>query len=300
MKPHRAGFIAILGRPNAGKSTLFNAILGEKMAIVSEKPQTTRNRILGIRNVDGGQLIFLDTPGIHQGGSALNERMISAALASGKEGDLLVFLMDASSPRPEEDHRMVAALEACGHPSFLVLNKIDLIKKERLLPLMDQYRKFHPFEALLPVSARTGEGISDLLEGILKFLPESPPLYPDDMITDQSERFLVSEIIREKVILHSYQEIPFVTAVTIETFQERPQEDLILIKGTIHVERDSQKKIVIGKGGQKLRAIGEMARKEIEALLGRRVYLDLWVHMERNWTRDPRALDEFGYALQKR
>jgi GTP-binding protein Era len=295
MAAFKAGFISVLGRPNVGKSTLFNSTLGEKIAIISDKPQTTRNRILGIRNMEGGQLLFLDTPGIHHGKSKLNERMVSTAIESGRDADVLLFLIDASAPLVEEDRQMVKSLEGSRGVPFLVINKIDLVRKEVLLPVMDQYRRLHPFEKIIPVSALTGDGVPLLLEEILRFLPESPPYYPEDMITDQTERFLVCEIIREKVIEQSYQEIPFATAVTIEAFKEHPEKDLVVIKGTIHVERDSQKKIVIGKGGQKLKKIGSTARKEIEALLGKKVFLELWVNVERGWTRDPRALDRLGY-----
>ena len=295
MAAFKAGFISVLGRPNVGKSTLFNSTLGEKIAIISDKPQTTRNRILGIRNMEGGQLLFLDTPGIHHGKSKLNERMVSTAIESGRDADVLLFLIDASAPLVEEDRQMVKSLEGSRGVPFLVINKIDLVRKEVLLPVMDQYRRLHPFEKIIPVSALTGDGVPLLLEEILRILPESPPYYPEDMITDQTERFLVCEIIREKVIEQSYQEIPFATAVTIEAFKEHPEKDLVVIKGTIHVERDSQKKIVIGKGGQKLKKIGSTARKEIEALLGKKVFLELWVNVERGWTRDPRALDRLGY-----
>jgi GTP-binding protein Era len=296
----KAGFISVLGRPNVGKSTLFNSLLGEKIAIISEKPQTTRNRILGIRNMEGGQLIFLDTPGIHTGKSKLSERMVSTALESGRDADVLLFLIDASSPLVEEERRMVGSLKGSRGVRFLVINKIDLVKKESLLPIMDQYQKLHPFEKIIPVSAVTGDGVSLLLEEILKVLPESPPYYPDDMITDQTERFLVSEMIREKVIEQSYQEIPFSTAVSIETFKERPEKDLVVIQGTIHVERDSQKKIIIGRGGQKLKKIGERARREIEAFLGKKIFLELWVNVEKNWTQNPRALDRLGYPRPMR
>jgi len=296
MASFKSGFISILGRPNVGKSTLFNRILGEKVAIVAEKPQTTRNRILGIKNVEGGQFVFLDTPGIHEGRSELNRRMVRTAVASGRDSDLLLFLIEASSPLLKEDGQMLQSLRGSKGIPFLVINKIDLIRKETLLPLMDQYQKLFPFEKILPVSALTGEGVDLLLDEILKSLPEAPPYYPEDMLTDQTERFLVSEIIREKVIRHSYQEVPYATAVTIESFQERPEKNLILIRGTIHVERDSQKRIVIGRGGQKLKKIGEVARKEIEAFLGEKVFLELWVKVEKNWTRDPRALDTLGYS----
>lgn len=295
MAPFKSGFVSIVGRPNVGKSTLFNRILNEKIAIVTKKPQTTRNRILGIKNVEGGQLIFLDTPGIHKGRSELNQRMVQTAVASGRDADVLLFMIEATAPLIEEDREMIASLKgSCGRP-FLVINKIDLVKKETLLPMMDQYQKLHPFQKIIPISAINGEGVNILLDEILKALPESPPYFPEDIITDQTERFLVSEIIREKVIQQSYQEIPYSTAVTLEEFKEHPERNLVVIKGTIYVERDSQKKILIGKEGQKLKQIGETARKEVEALLGTRVFLELWVKVERNWTRDPQALNRLGY-----
>ncbi len=295
MAAFKSGFISILGRPNVGKSTLLNRILGEKIAIVTKTPQTTRNRILGIKNVEGGQFIFLDTPGIHKGRTELNRRMVRTAIASGRDADLLLFLIGASSPLVEEDREMMEPLRGSKGIPFLVINKIDLVRKETLLPMMDQYRKVYPFQKIIPISATTGEGVGVLLDEIMKSLPESPPYYPEDMITDQTERFLASEIIREKVIHQSYQEIPYSTAVTIEEFKEHPEKNLVIIRGTVHVERDSQKKILIGKGGQKLKSIGEVARKELEAFLGSRVYLELWVNVERDWTRNPRALNQLGY-----
>jgi len=295
MVSFKSGFISILGRPNVGKSTLFNRILGEQIAIVTEKPQTTRNRILGIKHVERGQMIFLDTPGLHQGRSALNERMAQTAIASSREADLLLFVVEATSPRIEEDRQMIESLKGSQGVPFLIINKIDLVRKERLLPIIDQYQKLHSFQAILPISAITGEGIEILLAEILKALPESPPYYPEDMITDQTERFLVSEMIRQKVIEQTYQEIPYATAVTIESFKEHPEKNLVVIKATIHVERISQKKILIGKGGQKLKQIGEMARKAMEAFLEKKVFLDLWVNVEKNWTQDPPALNRLGY-----
>ena len=295
MAPFKSGFISILGRPNVGKSTLFNRLLGDKVAIIAEKPQTTRNRILGIKNVEGGQLIFLDTPGIHQGRSELNRRMVRTAAASGRDADILLFLIEATSPPIEKDREAMEFFKGSGGVPILVINKIDLVKKKNLLPLMDQYRNLHPFKEILPVSALTGEGIDVLLKELKDALPESPPYYPEGVITDQTERFWVSEIIREKVIRQSYQEIPYSTAVTIEEYKEHPERNLVVIKATIHIERDSQKKILIGKGGQKLKKIGEAARKEAEALLGTRIFLELWVNVERNWTQDPRALNRLGY-----
>ena len=295
MAPFKSGFISILGRPNVGKSTLFNRLLGDKIAIVAEKPQTTRNRILGIKNIEGGQLILLDTPGIHQGRSELNERMVRTAIASGRDADILLFLIEATSPLVEKDRKVIDSLRGSSGVPFLVINKIDSVKKKNLLPIIDQYRKLHPFREILPVSAFTGEGIDILLDEMIKVLPESPPYYPEDIVTDQTERFWVSEIIREKIIRRSYQEIPYATAVTIDEFKEHPERNLVVIKATIHVERDSQKRILIGKGGQKLKQIGEDARKEAEAFWGTRVFLELWVSVEEDWTRDPRALNRLGY-----
>jgi len=295
MAPFKSGFISILGRPNVGKSTLFNCILGDKIAIVTEKPQTTRNRILGIKNVEGGQFIFLDTPGLHEGKSELNQRMVKTAIASGKDADVLLFMIEASSPLVEKDRQMIESLKGSSGAPFLIINKIDLVKKETLLLIIDQYQRLHPFQKIIPVSAVTGEGVDILLDEILKALPESPPYFPEDMITDRTERFLVSEIIREKVIKQSYHEIPYCTAVTLEEFKEHPERNLAVIKGTIHVEKNSQKKILIGKGGQKLKKIGEAARKEMEAFLERKVFLELWVNVEKDWTHDARALTRLGY-----
>jgi GTP-binding protein Era len=221
--------------------------------------------------------------------------MVQTAVASGQDADILLFLIEASSPLVEKDRQMIEFLKGCKGIPFLVINKIDLVKKETLLPIIDQYQRLRPFYKIIPLSAVTGEGVEILLDEIFKVLPESPPYYPEEMITDQTERFLVSEIIREKVIQQSHQEIPYCTAVTIEEFKEHSERNLVLIKGTIHVERNSQKGILIGKGGQKLKKIGEMARKEVEAFLERRVFLELWVNVERNWTHDPRALNRLGY-----
>jgi GTP-binding protein Era len=295
--PFKSGFISILGRPNVGKSTLFNRLLGEKVAIVAEKPQTTRNRILGIKNVEGGQLIFLDTPGIHRGRSPLNERMVRTAIASGRDADVLLFLIEATHPVIEKDRKVIESLQASGGVPILVINKIDSVRKENLLPIMDRYQKLHPFKEIILVSALTGEGIGDLLEEMIQVLPESHPYYSEDLITDQTERFWMSEIIREKVIRRSYQEIPYSTAVTLDEFKEHPEKNLVVIKATIHVERDSQKRILIGKGGQRLKKIGEDARKEAEAFWGTKVFLELWVNVEEGWTRDPRALNRLGYPL---
>lgn len=221
--------------------------------------------------------------------------MVQTAIASGQEADALLFVIEATSPLIKEDRQMLESLKGSQGVRFLIINKIDLVRKERLLPIIDQYQKLHPFQAILPISAMTGEGIGILLEEIMEVLPESPPYYPEDMITDQTERFLVSEVIREKVIEQTFQEIPYSTAVTIESFKEHPEKNLVVIKATIHVERTSQKKILIGKGGQKLKQIGEMARKAMEAFLEKKVFLELWVTVEKNWTQDPPALNRLGY-----
>ncbi len=295
MAPFKSGFISILGRPNVGKSTLFNRLIGDKIAIIAEKPQTTRNRILGIKHVEGGQLIFLDTPGIHPGRSELSQRMVRTAIASGRDAEVLLFLIEATSPLVEKDQKMIESLQGSNGVPFLVINKMDMVKRKNLLPIIDQYRRLHPFKEILLVSAMTGEGTDILIGEILKVLPEAPPYFPQDMITDQTERFWVSERIREKVIHQTYQEIPYSTAVTIDEFKEHSEKNLVIIKATIHVERDSQKRILIGKGGEKIRRIGEAARKEVEAFLGVKVFLELWVSVERNWTQNPRALNRLGY-----
>jgi GTP-binding protein Era len=221
--------------------------------------------------------------------------MVRTAIASGRDADILLFLIEATFPVIEKDREVIEFLRGSGGVPILVINKMDSVKKRNLLPIMDQYQKLHPFKEIIPVSALTGEGIDILLDEMMKVLPESHPYYSEDIITDQTERFWVSEIIREKVIHRSYQEIPYSTAVTIDEFKEHPEKNLVVIKATIHVERDSQKRILIGKGGQKLKKIGEDARKEAEAFWGTRVFLELWVNVEEGWTRDPRALNRLGY-----
>jgi GTP-binding protein Era len=295
MTSFKAGYISILGRPNVGKSTLFNRILGDRISIVTAKPQTTRNRILGIRNTAESQMIFLDTPGLHKARTRLNEHMVAAAVASSQEADVLLFLIEATSPDAAADGQLIESLKASRGIPFLVINKIDLIPRTTLLPIIDHYRQIHPFEEILPISAETGEGIERLLGEIEKRLPESPPFYPEDQITDQTERFIASEFIREKVINETRQEIPYSTAVTVESYKEKPEKSLLVIQATIHVEKDSHRKILIGRGGQKLKRIGEGARKEIEAFTNRKVFLELWVNVEKNWTRDPQALRRLGY-----
>lgn len=291
----RSGFISIIGRPNVGKSTLLNLLLGEKIAIISEKPQTTRNRILGIKNHPGGQIVFWDTPGIHRARSRLNQSMVKAALATYKEVDGICFLIEANRPFHDENDFILETLKKVEKPVLLVINKIDLIPKPELLPVMDEYSRRRSFEQIIPISALLGEGAEVLVAEMLKILPEGPRLFPEDMITDLPERFLAAELIREKVFLRTREEIPYATAVVVEEFKEREEKNLVVIKATIQVERESQKGILIGQRGRMLKEIGRQAREEIEALLGAKVFLELWVKVEKNWREDPAALRRLGY-----
>jgi GTP-binding protein Era len=291
----KSGFISLIGRPNVGKSTLLNLLLGEKIAIISDKPQTTRNRILGIKNHPGGQIILLDTPGIHRAQSGLNQSMVKVALATYKEVDGVCFMIEADDPDNDEDHFILETLNKVEKPVFLVINKIDLIPKGRLLPIMERYSRLRPFAQIIPISALLGDGAEVLLGELLKVLPEGPKLFPEDMITDLPERFLVAELIREKVFQLTRAEIPHATAVAVEDFEEREEKNLVVIKATIQVERESQKGILIGKKGGMLKEIGRLARQEIEALLGAKVFLELWVKVEKSWREDHRALRRLGY-----
>jgi len=290
----KSGFVAIIGRPNAGKSTLLNTLLGEKVAIISNKPQTTRNRILGIKNQPAGQIIFLDTPGIHQARSKLNQAMVKVALATYNEVDVICFLIEADRPDQEENDYILETLNQVKNPVLLVINKIDLVPKGDLLPIIDNYSRLRPFEQIIPLSALLGDGVDVLLAELIQILPEGPKLFPEDMITDLPERFLAAELIREKVFLLTREEIPYSTAVVVEEFKEKAEKNLIVIKAAIQVERESQKGILIGGKGRMLKEIGRLARKEIEALLGAKVFLELWVKVEKNWREDPRALRRLG------
>lgn len=291
----KSGFVSIIGRPNAGKSTLLNLLLGQKIAIISDKPQTTRNRILGIKNHPGGQILFLDTPGIHQSRSKLNQAMVKVALATYNEVDVVCFLIEADRPHNEENDFILKTLNKAKKPIFLVINKIDLISKGDLLPIMESYSRLRPFEQIIPISALRGDGVEILMVELLKILPEGLSLFPEDMITDLSERFLTAELIREKIFRLTREEIPYATAVVIEDFKEKEEKNLIVIKATIQVERETQKGILIGGKGRMLKEIGRLAREEIEALLGAKVFLELWVKVEKNWREDPRALRRLGY-----
>ena len=291
----RSGFVSLIGRPNVGKSTLLNLLLGQKIAIISPKPQTTRNRILGIKNLPAGQIIFLDTPGIHRSGNLLNQSMVRTALATLQEVDVVCLLIEANSPGHEENDWILENLQMVRKPVFLAINKIDLIPKGNLLSIMERFSQKRPFEQIIPISAVLGEGVDILVRELLKILPEGPRFFPEDMVTDLPERFLAAELIREKVFHLTREEIPYATAVAIEEFKEREEKNLVVIRATIQVERETQKGILIGEKGKRLKEIGRLAREEMEALLGVRVFLELWVKVEKNWRDDPRALRRLGF-----
>ena len=286
-EPTKSGFVAVVGRPNAGKSTLVNALVGSKVSIVTATPQTTRNRILGIVNRPPAQIVLMDTPGIHRPLSRLNEQMMSFVRQALAERDLAILIVDASEHFGHGDEFAVSMLKEYGPRTILALNKIDRIKKPKLLPLMQRYSELYNFEEIMPVSALEGEGLTELLDAVVRLLPEGPHYFPPEMYTDQPERFLTSEIIREKIILHTRQELPYATAVIIESFEE--SETITRIHASIVVERDSQKPIIIGAGGEMLKQIGSEARRELERLFPPKVYLELYVKVEPNW-RDARPV----------
>ena len=297
--PIKSGMVAIVGPPNVGKSTILNTLLGQKISIVSPKPQTTRNRILGVVSHSDYQIVLLDTPGLHTAREQLNREMVRIAMNSLTEVDAVLFLVDVSLPVPERmkserDKEFSAWFDKIVSPAIMVLNKIDLIDRKELLPLIDSYAALYPFKAIVPVSAMNGDGCADLVTEILNLLPFGPRYFPEDMPTDASERFLAAEIIREKVFLKTGQEIPYATAVLIESFKEDEAKKLVTIHAAIVVEKDSQKGIVIGQGGKKLQSIGTAARREIEEMVGCKVMLKLWVKVRKNWSQDERFLKELG------
>ena len=286
---HRAGFVAILGRPNAGKSTLLNALLGTKLAIVASKPQTTRTAIQGVLTLPEAQIAFVDTPGIHKSATLLNKRMMDAVRAAAAAPDVALFVIDSLAPFSEEDAHALDLAKKAGAPVIAVLNKIDwLEEKPKLLALIDRYRALHDFAAYVPVSARTGEGLDELRREIVARLPEGPALFPADYLTDQPERFLAAEVVREKVLHHTRQEVPHGVAVMIESWEDTPK--LLRIAATIYVERQGQKAILIGAGGATLKKIGTLARRELERLLGRKVFLQTLVKVRPDWREDPAFL----------
>jgi GTPase len=291
----KSGFISFIGRPNAGKSTLLNRLVGEKLAIVSDKPQTTRNRILGVRNYPEGQVVFLDTPGIHRPLHRMNVRMVDAALETIRDVDILGLVVDASEPFGRGDRYVFDLVKDVHKPVFLILNKIDLIKKTRLLPLIDQYQKEGTFAEIVPVSAQTGLNVDRLEQAILAHLPEGPALYPEDYLTDQPERVLAAEIVREKLLQFTHAEIPFSSAVIIDRFEEPEREGgLLRLYCTIVVDRESQKPIVVGRNGEMIKRIGTAAREELERFFSTKVFLDLHVRVRADWREDERTLHDLG------
>ena len=290
----RAGFASLIGRPNAGKSTLLNRMVGTKVAIVSDKPQTTRNRIVAVKNLPGGQLVFVDTPGIHRPLHRLNVRMVDAAVETLREVDVVTLIFDASTRPGSGDEYVSNLLTNVKTPVVLVLNKVDLVGKAGLLPLIEQAQKWHEFAAIVPVSAATGDGVDRLEQVLLQQLPEQEPIYPEDFLTDQPERTLVAEIVREKVLHHTRNELPFSTAVIVDQFDESERDSLLRLYCTIYVETESQKPIIIGRGGSMIKTIGTEARVEMEEFFQTKVYLDLRVKVDPDWRNNDRTLDEIG------
>jgi GTP-binding protein Era len=290
----KSGFIGIIGRPNAGKSTLFNAIVGDKISIITDKPQTTRNKITGIRNCPDAQLIFLDTPGMHKPKTPMNRAMVQTTRETISSVEVLLMLIEANTDVHPHDLFLIESLAQVKVPVFLVINKIDLIEKKFLLPLIDKFRTLYNYREIFPVSALKGDGIESLLNAIKEILPEGPKYYPDDIITDATERFIAAEFIREKITLFTQQEVPYSTAVEVDLFKEDEEKNLIRISATINVEKESQKAIMIGKKGTMLKKIGTQARLEMEKLFGAKVYLELFVRVKKEWTSSDKMLEEFG------
>ncbi len=294
MKAHRSGFVSIVGRPNVGKSTLLNRMVGAKVAIVSDKPQTTRNRIQAVLTRPEAQIIFLDTPGIHKPKHRLGQFMVRAALQTLKEVDLVLFLIEAQSPFGPGDKFVLGRLKDAGTPVILCVNKIDLVPKESLLPLISALQQKHEFTAIVPVSAAKGDNVDRLVGEIMHHLPPGPRYYPAEAVTDQPEQFVIAELIREKVLQLTREEVPHGVTVAVEEVTPRPGK-VLFIRAVVYTEKDSHKGILLGGGGQMVKKVGQMARAEIEALFGTRVYLDLWVKVKQNWRRNDAFLGQFGY-----
>ncbi|MCF8146085.1 MAG: GTPase Era [Deltaproteobacteria bacterium] len=290
-----SGYIGIIGPPNVGKSTLLNRILGRKVTIVSPKPQTTRNRILGIHNEAGVQMVFIDTPGIHRTRTPLHKSMVASALAVFQEVDILLVMIQLGEMEGAAVSPILKNLQGMKRPCLLLINKIDKGPKEMLLPLMADYGKRYPFDAIIPISALKGDNVDLLMNELRSRLRPGPQFFPEDMASDQPENFLISEVIREKIYLQLRQELPYASAVTVEKIDDMPKKGVLMISARIHVETDSQKGIFIGRRGKMIQAIGRSARLDLEKIFGLRVYLDLTVRVEKNWSRDTRALRRLGY-----
>ncbi|MDK2855805.1 MAG: GTPase [Bacillota bacterium] len=294
---YRSGFVALVGRPNVGKSTLMNALIGEKVAIVTPKPQTTRNRIHGIFTDDKRQIIFVDTPGIHKPRNRLGAYMVEVAKRALNEVDAVLYVVDGSAPVGNGDQEIAGYFKELKTPVLLAVNKVDTLSREETVVALDQYAKLADFAEVVPISALTGANLSTLLEVLTKYLPEGPQFYPPNMVTDQPERFIVAELIREQVLALTRDEVPHAVAVEVEEMEEREGKNLVYIRANIYVEKESQKRILIGKNGAMLKAIGQGARAGIEALLGVRTFLDLWVKVKEDWRDTASALRQFGYDL---
>lgn len=291
---HKSGFIAVIGRPNVGKSTLINSLIGQKIAIMSDKPQTTRNRILCILTQPDAQVVFLDTPGVHKPMKKLGEYMESAVEGTLQEVDAVLFVVDAAEKPGPGERYIVERLSKTRQPVILVVNKIDTLEREAVLPAIDVYSKLYDFAGVVPISAREKINLDDLLGETKKYLPDGPQYYPDDMVTDQPERLIAAELVREKVLGLTRDEVPHAVAVDVDEMKTRPKGD-VYIRATIYVERDSQKGIIIGSRGAMLKEIGRLARHDIEALLGSKVYLDLWVKVSKDWRNREAVLKSLGF-----
>ncbi|WP_047154953.1 GTPase Era [Aneurinibacillus tyrosinisolvens] len=295
-KEYKSGFVAIIGRPNVGKSTLMNQIIGQKIAIMSDKPQTTRNKIRAVYTSEEGQIIFLDTPGVHKPKSRLGDLMNKMVEDALREVDLILFLIDASEKLGAGDEFIIEKLREVKTPVYLVINKIDKVHPEDLLPIIEQYRQLYPFAEIIPVSALQGNNVNRLMEQLLKELPEGPQFYPPDQVTDHPERFIVAELIREKVLHLTREEIPHSIAVVIEQMKTREgNENLVDIYATIYTERQTQKGILVGKQGAMMKEIGKRARQDIERLLGTKVYLNLWIKVKKDWRNQENLFKNFGF-----
>ena len=294
-KTFKSGFVAIIGRPNVGKSTVLNRLVGEKVAIVTQKPETTRNKIQGILTRDDAQVVFIDTPGIHKPTNLLGKQITQVAKDVLIEADLIVFILDVTKGITSEDMIIFNLVKAAKKPAILLINKIDLRSKSLALPLIEEGARLYDFRDIIPTSAANGDNMDALLKKVIEYLPEGPKYFPDSQFTDKTEQFMVGEMIREKALELTHEEVPHSVAVLIEEFTERPKK-LVYIRAVIYVERHSQKKILVGHKGQMLKSIGESARRDIQKFLNRHAYLELWVKVHENWRKDPNALKMFGYA----
>jgi GTPase len=295
MNEFLSGFIAIIGLPNVGKSTLLNRILGSKVSITSPKPQTTRNRLVGVFHGDGFQMAFIDTPGIHRTKTLLHKSMVSSAMESISEVDIVLLVTDVSKPDDQDMAMILSSLNGIKKPVVLAVNKIDSTSRERLMKILESFGRQNLFDSIVPISALKGDGVDILVRELKARLKPGPEFFPEDMITDQPETMLISEIIREKIFLHTRNELPYSTAVTIDMVEEVPDKELLKISATIHVESQSQKAIIVGRNGSKIKEIGTAARHELEKIFGTKVFLELFARVEKNWTKDTRALRKLGY-----